>query len=200
MIKRIYVIDNEFLKKAWNTIKDDLLEVFHKYFLNGIVNQYTNETYVYLIPKRKCATKAKDFRPISLVTSLYNVISKVLVERLKEILPPMIDKSQMAFVRGRQIMDVILIVAEVTGDYLSKKKKDFIIKVDFEKAHNMVDWDYLDYMMQLKGFGDKWMMKWIKGCCISSNFSIMINGKLRGKIKVLGELGRGILFPLSFSL
>lgn len=64
-----------------------------------------------------------DFRPISLVSSLYKIISKVLAERIRRVLPCTIDGSQMAFVDGRQIMDAILIANEVVDDYISREKR-----------------------------------------------------------------------------
>lgn len=92
----------EFYKNCWNILKIDLLEVFQEFFENGIINKRTNETYICLIPKKKKASKVGDFRPISLTTSLYKVIAKVLAERLKSVLSHTISDGQAAFVKGRQ--------------------------------------------------------------------------------------------------
>lgn len=68
---------------------------------NGIINHRSNETYICLIPKEKRVGKVGDCRPISLMTSLYKVISKVLAERIKKVLQLIIYDSQAAFVEGR---------------------------------------------------------------------------------------------------
>lgn len=59
-------------------VKRDLLKVLNDFFEKGIVNGITNETYVCLIPNKQDAIKVKDFRPISLITSMYKIIAKVL--------------------------------------------------------------------------------------------------------------------------
>lgn len=80
-----------------------------------------------------------DFCPISLVTLLYKVTSKVLAERIILILPSTVDNSQMTFVEGWQIMDAILMAVEAVDDYRVRKKRGFVIKVNFEKAYDKVD-------------------------------------------------------------
>lgn len=56
------------------------------------------------------------------------------------------------------------------------------IKLDFEKAYDMVDWDFLLKVLHRKGFRARWI-SWIKGCISNTSFSILINGRLRGRIK-----------------
>ena len=79
-------------------MKEDILKVFGEFEKDGIVHDVTNENYICLIPKKVNSSKMKDFRPISLVTSLYKIISKVFSNRLKGVLPDTIVESQCAFV------------------------------------------------------------------------------------------------------
>ena len=62
------------------------MKVMEDFYDSGIINAVTNETLICLIPKKKDSVKLRDFRPISLVTSLYKVGSKVLATRLKEMM------------------------------------------------------------------------------------------------------------------
>ena len=91
-----------------------------------------------------------DFRSISLVTSLYKVISKVLATRLKKVLPSIINDSQMAFVEGRQIFYAILFASEPVDEWSLKGRKDVLLKLDLEKVYDKVDWSFLDMTMKLK--------------------------------------------------
>ena len=99
----------------------------------------TNETYICLIPKKLNSCLIKDFKLISLVTSLYKIIAKVLSIRLKAILSETISKNQGAFVVDRQILDVVLVANEVVEEFKRKKKSGLIFKIDFEKAYDNVD-------------------------------------------------------------
>ena len=54
------------------------------------------------------------------------------------------------------------------------KNKVMLFRVDFDKAFNSVNWNYLDSNLSQMGFGDKWRM-WINGCMKSARASILIN-------------------------
>ena len=96
----------------------------------------TNKTYIALIPKKINSFKICDCRPISLVTSLYKIISKVLVFRLKNVLDSTISKTQGLLLPEGQILDVALIANEVVEDYRAKAKEGVVLKIDFEKNRN----------------------------------------------------------------
>ena len=71
---------------------------FKIFFNDGIIHGRTNEMFICLIPKKLNSCRVRDYRPISLVTSLYKVISKVLAYRLRGVPSDTIAESQGAFV------------------------------------------------------------------------------------------------------
>ncbi|KAM7498116.1 hypothetical protein LguiA_022530 [Lonicera macranthoides] len=169
----------EAFKKGWEVIKKDIMGVFNEFFNNGVVNACTNSTFICLIPKKLSSLKLKDYRPISLVTSLYKILPKVLALRIREVMSETVGLAQGAFVKGRQILDLVLIANESVEEYRGKNKEGVVFKIDFEKAYDHVEWDFIDHVLENKGFGARWR-KWIKGCLSSSNFSVMVNGRPRG--------------------
>ena len=72
-----------------------------------------NSTFLVLIPKKGGAEDLGDFRPISLLGSLYKLVAKVLANRLKKVLDKVVSGDQNAFVRGKQILDASLVANEV---------------------------------------------------------------------------------------
>lgn len=103
-----------------------------------------NRTQIVLIPKTSTPTKVTEFRPISLCTTAYKIIAKVLTNRLKHILPSIISENQSAFVGGRQITDNVLIAHEIMH-YIRHKRggKNGVaaFKLDMEKAYDRFEWD-----------------------------------------------------------
>nr|KYP44925.1 LINE-1 reverse transcriptase isogeny [Cajanus cajan] len=97
-----------------------------------------------------------DFRPISLLGCLYKIVSKVLANRLRGILPSIISENQSAFIPGRHMLDSVLVASEAI-DYAQKYKKPiFVMKIDYEKAYDSVEWDYLLFMLRGCGFHERW--------------------------------------------
>jgi len=84
-------------------------------------------------------------------------------------------ESQTAFVHDRQIMDGLLIANEVVNEARKLKKKLMLFKVDFEKAYDSIDWNYLDTVMSRMGFRTLWR-KWIKECIGTASASVLMNG------------------------
>ena len=85
----------------------------------------------------------------------YKILSKVLANKLKKILPSVIDLNQSAFLEGRGLLDSIL-VANETVDFLKKENMSGVfVKVDYEKAYDSVDWEFLYYIMDILGFNGR---------------------------------------------
>ena len=123
---------------------------------------------------------------MSLVTSLSKIIAKVLTKRLQSVFGDTISKSQEAFVAGRQILDVVLVANKMVEDYKRCNKEGLIFKIDFEKAYDNFNWDFLNFVLQKKNFGSKWR-SWIRGCLAFVSYSVLINGRPRGNSKDLKD-------------
>ncbi|KAL4577516.1 hypothetical protein LXL04_013625 [Taraxacum kok-saghyz] len=76
----------------------------------------------------------------------------------------------------------------------------FLLKVDFEKAFDCVNWDYIDSVMTQMGFGQKWIF-WIRGCLSSARASVLINGSATREFPVTKGVRQGDpLSPFLFIL
>lgn len=167
-----------FYKRFWNLIGDQVkMEVLE--FLNGgDMPHGWNDTIIVLIPKVKSPERLKDLRPISLCTVLYKLISKVLANRLKLVLPDLISPTQSAFVPGRLITDNVFLVYELTHHIKNRRKGKYgttAIKLDMSKAYDRVEWPFLLGMMIKLGFSQQWR-ELIMKCVSTVNYRIKVNG------------------------
>ena len=98
-----------------------------------------NYTYVTLIPKVKNLEKKFEFRPISLCNVIYKLISKILANRLKPLLPSIVSENQSAFQAGRVIIDNILMTFK-TLHYMKTQQNSSTVfmafKLDMSKAYD----------------------------------------------------------------
>lgn len=143
-----------------------------------------NDTFICLIPNVNCPQKITEFCPISLCNVVYKLVSKVLANRLKKILPEVISESQSAFVPGRQITDNVLVAFETMHciDQRRKGKKGLMaIKLDMSKAYDRVEWAFLEVMMRKLGFGERWIRLMLM-CVKTVSYLVLINGEPKGKI------------------
>lgn len=142
-------------QECWDIIKDDLMKVFCKFHGSGIINKCTNATYIVLVPKKENVTNCSDFWPISHVSSLYKIITEVLYVCLRNVMGSFVSNCQGGFVKGRQITDDILVANELVDGNKRAKEQGLVCKVDLEKAYDRVDWDFLWWIMEKKGFGKR---------------------------------------------
>ena len=126
----------------------------------------------------------KDFRPTSLVCSLYKLIAKVLANRMKKIMGRLVSKAQKAFVKGRQILDAPLITNEVIDSMLRKGEKGILCKLDIKKAYDQINWSFVLTVLQKMGFGRRWIA-WIKWYITTASFSVIINDNPTGYFRKL---------------
>lgn len=105
-------------------------------------------TFIALIPKFHGASSLMDFRPISLIGSLYKINAKVLAQRLK-VMVHVISKTQGAFMEGRQITNGILVANECVDYWKKSCTPGLICKIDLDK----VNWNFLEWVLSKKGFG-----------------------------------------------
>jgi hypothetical protein len=144
---------------------------FHR---NGKLAKGLNSTFIALIPKVESPQRLNEFRPISLVGSLYKIVAKLLANRLRLVIGSVISEAQTAFVRDRQILDGILIANEVVDEARKYKKELLLFKVYFEKAYDSVDWGYLDAVLGKMEFPPLWR-KWMRECVCTAKASVLVN-------------------------
>ncbi|XP_021810643.1 uncharacterized protein LOC110753955 [Prunus avium] len=139
-----------FYQKYWGMCYADIIALVKDCFLTASLPENINETLIALVPKIEGHVSMTQLRPISLCNTLYKVISKILVARLRPYMASLVSPNQVSFVPGRQIVDNIVVAQEMLHKFkISKGGKGFIAwnfiawKVDLSKAYDRLSWDFI---------------------------------------------------------
>ncbi|KAL0889621.1 hypothetical protein Bca101_013604 [Brassica carinata] len=181
----------EFFKAHWSTVGRDMIDAVAEFFSSGYLLQQWNSTIISLVPKKTNASRITDFRPISCCNSVYKVISKLLSNRLKTVLPQIISNAQSAFIPGRLLVENVLLATELVQGYNWKSiSKRCMLKVDLKKAFDTVNWSFIMNTLEALDFPPIFR-HWIHQCISTTRFSVAINGELCGYFKGTKGLRQG---------
>lgn len=133
----------------------------------------------------------KDYHPISCCNVLYKVISNIIANRLKEILPQCISSNQSAFIKARLLMENVLLATEIVKDYHKETiSPRCATMIDISKAFDSVQWPFLLNTLKALGLPEKFI-HWITLCVTTASFSIQVNGELAGYFQSRRGLRQG---------
>ena len=172
---------------------DDVTKIVLNALNMGVVHDSLSATFISLIPKIKNHKRVSNFRLISLCNVIYKLISKVLVNRLKQVLPNIVSDSQSTFLSGRLITDNVLVAFE-TLHHLKRKTQGKLgymaLKLDMSKAYDRVEWIFLEKVMRHLGFADN-LIKIIMSCMSTIFCAVLLNGQPMSNIKPTRGLRQG---------
>ncbi|XP_062089022.1 uncharacterized protein LOC133795584 [Humulus lupulus] len=173
-----------FYQKYWHIVGSDVVNEVRRFWNEEKFADQLPLTNIVLVPKKKSPVSMLDLRPISLCNVLYKIISKVLANRLKQVIDDIISETQSAFIPGRLITDNIMISYELMH-YMKRKttgKQGYMaLKLDMSKAYDRVEWDYLQAVLRRMGFDEK-LVKLFMACITSARYQIVHAGKVFGHI------------------
>lgn len=147
-----------FFQKYWHIVELDVVDCVFSFLNRAQFPIKFNYTHIVLIPKCETAESMYEFCLISLCNVIYKIISKILANCLKYVLPSVISDSQSAFLLGRLITNNVLVAFEI--NYFLKCKNwgkmgYASLKLDMNKAYDRVGWVFLEKMVIKLGFDHK---------------------------------------------
>ncbi|CAL4980148.1 unnamed protein product [Urochloa decumbens] len=164
-----------FYKQFWPSLRGEVLHLFHHFHQRTLDLDGLNRAHLVLLPKKQGARTADAFRPISLQNCPMKLFTKVMVNRLRHAIPNIVDPDQTGFIHGRSIAENFVYAADLLSCYNKRKAPTAVLKLDFKKAFDSVEWSSLLSILAVRGFDERWC-GWIKDILESGKTAVMLNG------------------------
>ena len=165
-------IISEFYKLYWDDLKSDLLDVFQYSYENECLPHTQNIAVIRLLFKKGIREDIRNWRPISLLNTDVKILSKLLANRLKKVLPEIIHTDQTGCIEGRFIGQNIRLMQDI----IDKSESDeTILLLDQEKAFDRVDHGWLFQVLEQFGLPSKYI-SWFKILYKEMKSCILTNG------------------------
>jgi hypothetical protein len=171
-------LTTEFYKFFWRDIKVPLVESIRYSLIKGELSIEQKRGIITLIPKKeKNRLFLKNWRPISLLNVDYNILAKCLASRLCKVLPHIIDEDQTGYVKGRFIGCNIRQIEDIIIHSELNKTPGIILTIDFEKAFDSVNWNFIDKSLEAFNLGPTFR-GFIKTLYKNISSTVINNGKI----------------------
>jgi hypothetical protein len=187
----------EFFSANWDTISSEVLQLLNHMFLQKHLSSRQKHGIVVCLPKSSNPHTPNDYRPISLLTTDYKLLARVLARHLSHILADQLHSSQFCGVPGNSILDAISCVRDVIAHAEATGTPLCVLTLDFEHAFDCISHRYLFHILRSYGIS-QWFVERIHALYDQATASVQINGFLAGCIPIQSGVRQGC--PLSVVL
>ena len=141
----------DFFKFFWKDLCQYVIRSLNEGFSNGKMSITQREGIIVCIPKGDRPREfLKNWRPVSLLNVVYKIGSSCIANRIKNVLPDLINEDQTGFVAGRYIGDNLRLPYDIIHYLQNENQPGLLISIDFEKAFDPVDWNFMEKTLSFK--------------------------------------------------
>ncbi|WVZ54083.1 LOW QUALITY PROTEIN: hypothetical protein U9M48_004947 [Paspalum notatum var. saurae] len=176
-----------FYRAFWSLVKPHQVSLFDAFHAGPLDLEAVNRAPLVLIPKKMGANSADAFRPISLQNCPMKLLTNVLANRLREVIPNLVDQDQSGFVHGHTLAEKFVYAADLLSCCHKRRAHTVVLKLDFKKAFDSVD---LLVILSARGFDDRWCRR-ISSVLTSGKTAVLLTGVLGRWINCRRGLRKG---------
>ena len=167
----------EFFKFFWKDLGPLVVRALNEAFREGELSSTQKQGLIICIPKEdKPREYIKNWRPISLLNTVYKIGSSCIANRIKTVLPLLVNEDQTGFIAKRYIGDNIRLIYDLMRYLDIKNIPGLMLSLDFEKAFDSLDWGFMFKALKSFGFGYD-ICKWISTFYKDIKSTVIVNGQ-----------------------
>ena len=170
----------EFYKSFWNNIKTPFVNMLNETYSEEQLPDSLRQAVIALIFKKGNKDLLKNYRPISLCNYDYKILAIILARRLQKVIPNLISLDQTAYIKNRFIGINARFLYDIVEYCENFHKPGILISLDFQKAFDSIEWNFMEKTLETFGFGEKFR-KWIKILYTNPCFLVKNNGWISQK-------------------
>ena len=149
---------NEFFKFFIEDLKHWIFRYLMEGKKHGKMSKLSLEGVITCIPKQgKLRNTLKNWRPLTLLNSIYKFYSSMVANRLKLILPSVINEDQTGFISGRFIGENTRMIYDTIHYCEEENKKSLLLVLDFSKAFDTIEWPFIEDVFKIFNFGEEFI-------------------------------------------
>jgi hypothetical protein len=168
---------SEFFKFFFSDLKQFMLRSINCGFLRGEMSTTQRQGIITCIPKEgKDKRYIKNWRPITLLNTMYKLASSCIADRLKRVLPEIIHHDQQGFMKNRNIGENLRLLYDTLVYTKEKEIPGLLLSIDFFKAFDCVSWSFIQKALTKFNFGND-IKKWVFTFYSNITSCVHVNGQ-----------------------
>ena len=143
-------------------------------------------------------TTLKNWRPITFLNTDYKIAAKAIANRVKSVLPRLINYNQTGFMKGSFIGENIRLIDCIIQYAKEKNIPGLLVFIDFEKAFDSLEWSFILDTLRFFGFGIS-IIHWVRVFYNKTESCVLSNGWASNFFETQRGVGKAVLYHLIYS-
>ena len=185
----------EFYTENWVIIKSDLKDMVNHKFIHNQVSNQQKHAIMLCLPKSHGDPTPDGFRPISLHTTEYKILSRIMARCLRPIMAEHLRSSQFCAVPGDSILEAVATVCDAITYAENTGTPTCVLTLDFESAFDRMSHNYLFIVLRRYGISKRFVER-IRNLYDGATASLQINRMLTVRIPIQRAVRQGCPFRM----